>query len=174
MRGKLPTIIIVAATLILAGVAVFTAVRLYQTRQESVTPSQPVSTPAAQIVPATECETCGGAQSVPCDDFLTCNQGLCVPENFQGNPQSYCEGDPSVQACPVLSFSISSSTPTPTGTSTPRATPTVTATPAATSSPAPAAATSQPGLPEAGTSWPTFVGLGLGVLIIITSVILAL
>ncbi|MBN1169142.1 hypothetical protein JXA63_04600 [Candidatus Woesebacteria bacterium] len=41
VKEKLPTIAIITFTVILAGIAVFTAFRLYQLRQESVTPTSP-------------------------------------------------------------------------------------------------------------------------------------
>src|SRR3990167_2030994 len=47
MKKKIVTISIVLATVILAGVAIFTAVRLYQLRQTSVSPTSPESEPEA-------------------------------------------------------------------------------------------------------------------------------
>ncbi len=47
IANKLVTVIIVIATIILAGVAVFTAIRLYQLRGETVSPASPESEPAA-------------------------------------------------------------------------------------------------------------------------------
>ena len=47
LRNKLSTIIIVVATLVLAGIAIFTAIRLYQLRQESISPARPESAPEA-------------------------------------------------------------------------------------------------------------------------------
>ena len=46
-KKKITTILIVIATIALAGVAVFTAIRLYQLRQEPVAPTAPTSQPAA-------------------------------------------------------------------------------------------------------------------------------
>ncbi len=51
MKNKIATIGIIIATLILAGVAVFTAIRLYQLRKEAVAPTAPTSKPKAQVVP---------------------------------------------------------------------------------------------------------------------------
>jgi hypothetical protein len=45
--GKLGTILIIIATIILAGIAIFTAYRLYQLRQQSVAPNAPSSIPKA-------------------------------------------------------------------------------------------------------------------------------
>jgi len=46
-KGKVVTALVVISTVILAGVAIFTAIRLYQLRRESVTPAAPESKPAA-------------------------------------------------------------------------------------------------------------------------------
>lgn len=46
-KGKFVTILVVAATVILAGVAIFTALRLYQLRQESISLTRPESEPSA-------------------------------------------------------------------------------------------------------------------------------
>lgn len=47
------TLIIVFATVILAGIAIFTAIRLYQLRQQAVAPNVPESQPAAATVAPT-------------------------------------------------------------------------------------------------------------------------
>ena len=46
-KGKIVTALVVIATVILAGVAIFTAVRLYQLRSQPVAPTAPESEPAA-------------------------------------------------------------------------------------------------------------------------------
>jgi len=46
-KKRIVTILIVIATIALAGVAVFTAIRLYQLRQEPVAPTAPTSEPEA-------------------------------------------------------------------------------------------------------------------------------
>lgn len=46
-KGKFFTVLTVAVTIVLAGVAIFTAVRLYQLRQESISPVSPESEPSA-------------------------------------------------------------------------------------------------------------------------------
>lgn len=61
-------------------------------------------------------------------------------------------------------------TPTSTLVKTPTATPTSTATPVRTSTLTP----TKPPIPETGTGWPTYVGAGLGILVIIGSLLLAL
>lgn len=47
LKGKLATILVIVSTVILAGVAVFTASKLYQLRQESISPLSPESQPFA-------------------------------------------------------------------------------------------------------------------------------
>jgi hypothetical protein len=47
-KGKAGTAVILVFTLILAGIAIFTAVRLYQLRQQPVAPNVPSSIPKAQ------------------------------------------------------------------------------------------------------------------------------
>lgn len=47
IKGKFGTVLIILVTLILAGVAIFTAFRLYQLRQESISPNAPSSNPRA-------------------------------------------------------------------------------------------------------------------------------
>jgi hypothetical protein len=50
-KKRIVTILIVIATIALAGVAVFTAIRLYQLRQEPVAPTAPTSKPKAVAAP---------------------------------------------------------------------------------------------------------------------------
>lgn len=56
IKGKFVTILVVAATVLLAGVAIFTAVRLYQLRNQSVTPIAPEQPKASTITPPS-CKT---------------------------------------------------------------------------------------------------------------------
>lgn len=48
IKGKLGTALIIVVTLVLAGIAVFTAYRLYELRQQPVAPNVPSSMPKAQ------------------------------------------------------------------------------------------------------------------------------
>ncbi|HET7099216.1 MAG TPA: hypothetical protein VFI61_03225 [Patescibacteria group bacterium] len=52
-KGKVGTFLIILATLVLAGVAIFTAIRLYQLRSQPVAPNVPSSIPKAQEVTPT-------------------------------------------------------------------------------------------------------------------------
>lgn len=72
-------------------------------------------------------------------------------------------------ATPIPTGAVISATPTvtPTGTTTPTATPTLTTTATPT-------ATGAAQLPDAGVSYPTVVGIGLGILVIVGAFILAL
>ena len=146
-KNKIVTVLILVATLVLAGVAIFTAYRLYQLRQQAVAPTAPESKPEA-----------AAPQSCTALTFT-----LSTPT-----------GSPTATPTPT---STPSGTPTATPTGSPTATPTPTPsqTATATSSPvAQASPTAEPSLPEAGTSWPTIVGLGVGILLLLGSLLLAL
>ena len=95
-KKKIVTVLIVVATLVLAGIAVFTAVRLYQLRQQAVAPTAPEQPKAAE--PA----SC---------DLLTFNIG--------GSPTPTPTGTATASPSPTPT---GSATATPTGT--PTATPT--------------------------------------------------
>ncbi len=131
MKNKFTVIGIILTTVILAGVAIFTATRLYQTRTTSVAPNVPSSNPAASG------QICGGPDNIQCQPNEICqypdsgtrpvnsNQtGICVV--LTKNTFSQCS----------LSFTVNLNTATPTATpvktSSPTPTPTKTATPTAT------------------------------------------
>ena len=187
MKNKFVTIGIIIATVILAGVAIFTAVRLYQLRQVSVAPNVPSSKPIAQEAPVactalafnlgstpsptptpTSSPTptptttptgsptptgtpnlCGGTcgSNTNCGSGLYCYTTLGLCRNASCPTQSDCN-------CP----SSPSPTPTPGRAGTPAPTPTPTA----------------PTLPVSGTDWPTILGAGIGLFVIIGSLLLAL
>src|SRR5476651_2179738 len=69
LKKNLTTLIIVFATIILAAVAIFTSIRLYQTRQKSVAPNAPSSQPKAATVAPTStpvaCQTLAFTISTP-------------------------------------------------------------------------------------------------------------
>lgn len=156
-KKKIVTVLIVIATVILAGVAVFTAIRLYQLRQQAVAPTAPAESEAA--APTTE----------------ECTQlAFTIGEEPTPTPT---EG-PTPTPTPTPTGTV---TPTPTGTVTP--TPTSTPGPTATPTPTPtetpiAQATLTPTeaaeLPEAGISYPTIISAGVGILLLIASLLLAL
>ena len=150
MKNKIATIGIIIATLILAGVAVFTAIRLYQLRKESVAPTAPTSKPKAQEVP------------VACTSLAFT---LGVTPTPTSTPTPTPTGTPGATA-----------TPNPTSTPTnPPGEPTPTATPRSTAiQVAEVPATGEPALPDAGISLPTIFGIGLGTLLLIGAILLAI
>ncbi len=239
-KGKIATIGIIIATLILAGVAVFTGIRLYQLRQESITPIQPSSKPKAVDACGQTCSLWSDPQ-VTCPTGYKCQNGFCRNENCPYQTDCTCDGSDDgggtgTNSCTALAFTLTtpsgsptptptgSVTPTPTGSDTPTPTPTETATPSGTpntcngtcgsnsncdsslfcysgycrnsscpnetdcsctsttstptstsqittiSTPAP----TEPSLPEAGTSLPTIFGIGLGVILLLGAILLAL
>lgn len=142
-KKKIVTVLIVIATVILAGVAVFTAIRLYQLRQQAVAPTAPTEPEAAAPV------------------IEECTQlAFTIGEEPTPTPT---EG-PTPTPTPTPTGTV---TPTPTGT----VTPTPTSTPGPTATPTPTEAAE---LPEAGISYPTIISAGVGILLLIASLLLAL
>ena len=147
-KGKAATFIIILATFVLAGVAIFTAIRLYQLRQTSISPISPSSKPAAQEV--SQCSL---------SFTLTVSTPTATPTGTAtATPSSTPTGTPT--ATPT-------STPTTTSTASPAGTPTFTPTPKGTGTPAPE-------LPASGIDWPTIAGAWVGVMVILGSLLLAL
>jgi uncharacterized repeat protein (TIGR01451 family) len=76
LKGKLATVIIIIATFVLAGIAIFTAIRLYQLRSQSVAPNVPSSRPKAQTTCTQEAKICPDGSSVgrtgPNCEFAPC------------------------------------------------------------------------------------------------------
>ncbi len=121
MKNKYTTIGILVSTILLAGIAIFTAIRLYQTRDTAVAPNAPKSNPEAAA------ETCGGITG------KICSSGVCIYENgseLAPYPDAQGTCTDMGNSC-KLSFTINIATPTatPTKTATPKPTPTKTATP---------------------------------------------
>jgi hypothetical protein len=214
VKSKFGTILVLIATVILAGIAIFTAVRLYKLRQEAVAPNAPTSKPAA----AACVEQCPGSDGIlrnchPPDSDGTSQDSVCNTSfkgrvEFCGTKNYCCNGtswtttmtacasaSPSVNPssnpvqCEVLSFTISmpstspspspSVSPSPSATASPSVSPsptsTATSTSTATAIPtSTATAAPQAELPEAGTSLPTIIGLGSGLILILISLIIAL
>ena len=146
-KGKIATVGIILATLILAGVAVFTAIRLYQLRQQAVAPNVPSSIPRAQEVAtrsscslsftlvrptiAPKCNVTPCSSDTQCPTNLVCyrpapqsggpsNMGACR------NPQCLTSEDcvcPTVTATPTPTVRPTGNIPTPTATTTSSGTP---------------------------------------------------
>lgn len=248
-KGKVGTVLILTVTVLLAGVAVFTAIRLYQLGSQSVAPNAPASCPLANGVTGTACTinfTAGTVVPTPtatptptltlpptlkCNGGCTtspdnCPSGLActeVPapcptdaENCPFNVTNLCRNP----SCTDSANCVCPGTPTASPTVAPTATPTPTAppsgapnscggtcgsdanclsgyyfcyqgycrdrscpdrtdctcpgTPVPTASPRLAAAPTTAALPSSGTDWPTIVGAGVGVFVIIGSLLLAL
>lgn len=145
-KGKFATGLVVIATVILAGVAIFTALRLYQLRTQSVSPTAPERPRAS-----------GGedeGEKIACTNLAF---SITIPSS---TPTPTGELSP---------------TPTPTLTGVPTSTPTATSTqqPSATSQPTSTPTPSGTTLPDAGISAPTIFGVSLGVLILAAAVLLA-
>ena len=133
LKGRVPIFLAIGGTVVLAGIAVFTAVRLYQLRKERVAPTAPQEQAQAQL------------------------------------PSPTSTPRPTSTPTPIASI-----TPTRTlsPTVTPRLSPTasVSATPTTRLSATPTSAA----LPDAGVSFPTIVGVSVGLLLLSVSVLLAL
>lgn len=81
-KNKLATSLIVVATFVLAGVAIFTAIRLYQLRNESVSPASPESEPGAAA----------GKVAIPpyhIDYNASWNEGDGSTDNTDGNVATF-------------------------------------------------------------------------------------
>ena len=66
LGSKIGTALTVFVTILLAGVAIFTAFKLYQLRQTSISPNAPASKPKAAG------ETCGGIAGIICSAGEQC------------------------------------------------------------------------------------------------------
>jgi len=158
--SKIGTTLIILATIILAGIAIFTAYRLYQLRQQPIAPNVPSSYPKAESV-----SNCGP---------ISFTISVTTPtETPTGSPSAA----PTVTPTPTgeataTPTDIPTETPTatPAGTSGPTATATATAVVTSVATPAPTEAA----LPVSGTSWPTLLGTGIGIFVIFGAILLAL
>lgn len=193
-KGKISTILIVIATIILAGVAIFTATRLYNLRDQAVAPNVPTSRPAAQVVDScslsftisepTATSTASGSPTSTATATATSTSTATSTATATASPNPQCNYSctsnsdcPSDLTCYIPSSSSSGNCRNTqclaeadcTCPQASIATPTSTSTSVAQSQP-----TSTPELPDAGTSWPTILGGGLGILIIFGALLLAL
>lgn len=157
-KGKFITGLVVIATVILAGVAIFTALRLYQLRTQPVAPTAPKRPRAAAPV---ACQQLAFNITTPSPSPT----GAITPTPT---------GTPAPTSSPTPTETPGAS-PTPTATLTPTTIAQATATP--TQSGGIAAASPGPGgetLPDAGTSYITLLSLFAGLLVIIAALILAI
>jgi len=158
IKQTIITGVILLITFILAGVAIFTAIRLYELKQTPVAPNVPSSMPNAQSVEIANCR-------------LTFTISIPnVTATPSGTPTATPSGTPT-----ATPSATPTGTPTDAPTGTPTATPT--ATPNNTNAPgtlAPSTTPQTPTLPNSGTNWPSIAGLGLGIFVIIASLLLAI
>ena len=122
-KDKIVTSIVVLATLILAGIAVFTALRLYGRGTQPVSPASPASQPAA------------GQQPKACEAliFNITKETTPTPTRVPGEPTNTPAPTKTPTATPTQTVTQSTPTPTqvpgePTNTPAPTSTPTATPT----------------------------------------------
>lgn len=173
--GKTGTILIIIFTVILAGIAIFTAFRLYQLRQEAVAPNVPSSYPKAESVSTPiACTvlsfTIGSPEPSPTESPIPSGSPTENPTPTQtpvaGEPNS-CGGTcGSNSNCASGFFCYDGYCRNPSCPSE-----------ADCNCPAGATPTSTPvqeSMPQSGTNWPTIVSILLGIITVGTSLILAL
>lgn len=183
MKNKFTVIAIIATTIILAGVAIFTAIRLYQTRQTAVAPNVPSSQPRAAnpacsmsftlakgsptVTPTVTATPTGTGEPTP-TATSTSTATSTATATATSNPQ--CNNNCSENTdCPNgLMCYIQSGATTGFCRNTSCLAETDCLCPQPTST-----ATTQPELPSVGTTWPTIVGTGFGILVILGSLLLA-
>src|SRR3972149_11281342 len=122
IRNNSVTVLTIAGSLILAVVAVFTAIRLYQLRQRAVAPTPPEKPFAEEVSPSPTV-----TPTVPSIQLPPASEQCQVTFEIGGPP-------PTETPTPTLT-----STPSPTPTNTPTPTKTPTPTPTATKTPTPTA-----------------------------------
>jgi|SRR3989304_4447991 len=137
LKGKAPIFLAIGGTVVLAGIAVFTAVRLYQLRKQDVSPTIPQEEAQAQLPSPTP-----------------------TPK-----PTSTPTPTTSGTLTPTVTGRLS---PTPTSRLSPTASVSATPTKKLTATPSAAA------LPDAGITFPTILGVSLGLLLLTVSILLAL
>ncbi len=167
VKGKFFTVLTVIVTIVLAGVAIFTAVKLYQLGQEPVAPTAPASKPEASEPETISCKQL--EFSIKTDDD---------PEE-EVSPTLSPTLTPTLTLTPTPSDTpIGGNDPSPTLTPSPQAssTTTPTSTPTPTSQPLAQNTSGIDGqiLPDAGISTPTIFGLLLGILLITAALVLAI
>jgi polysaccharide biosynthesis protein PslG len=178
IQNNTATVLILIATLILAGVATFTAVRLYQLRVQPVSPTSPERSNAqtAELGLATPL-----AQSTAQQCKLTFTLTLGTPvataaasatATGSASPKATSSGSPRATATSSATPKAVGGVPTVSPTVTPKAT--ASASPRATTQSAIATATPVAQLPNAGSTLPTIVGIVAAVLLLVTAFALAL
>ena len=176
-KGKAGTAIILVFTVILAGIAIFTAVRLYELRQQPVAPNVPSSIPrAAENSACSLSFTLGTSTSSPTPTPTGTSSPTPTPTGTStptdtptvtptGAPNSCggtCGSNSNCASNLVCynGFCRNPSCTSQADCNCPGTTTTPTPTPA--------------GLPKSGTTWPTTMGAGVGILVVFGSILLAL
>ena len=184
-KNKLATTALVIITVLLAGVAVFTAIKLYQLRQESVSPATPDETGATgQDISTIACKAVAftiSTENTPTPTATVTQTPTKTPSNTPTvTPTDSPTGSPTSTPTGTLTPS-NSPTPTdkPIGGTSPTNTPTLfpTNTPTPPSGGEISAVSPTPGgsaLPEAGVSLPTLLRFAVGILLILGAFLLAL
>ena len=178
MKNKYTVIGIILVTILLAGIAIFTAMRLYQTRDVAVAPNVPSSKPKAQEVPVNTCSlsftltiaasTATATATSTATSIATSTPTATASPNPQCNNSCTSNSNcPSGLMCYIASGATSGNCRNTQCLSETDCTCAV-ATTSATVTP------TQPSLPVVGTSWPTLLGTGFGIMVIIGSLLLAL
>lgn len=179
-KSKFATFLVLLATIILAGIAVFTAIRLYNLRQEAVAPNAPTSLPRAQEATATptQASTCtlsfslatatatatatSTATATATSTATATPTETPVPSSTPNSCGGTCGSNTNCGSglyC-YSGFCRNPDCPTDTDCNCPSGTTTPTPT--------------QASLPEAGTSLPSILGISAGTILLIISLALAL
>ncbi len=155
-------LMVTSITVVLAGIAVFTALRLYQLRDTQVAPTAPEQ-PKAEAPQSCELLT-----------FTITNPLQSPSASPTTTPTALPSASPSTSPSPTAT-AIATATPTttPTNTATPIATgqttkPTTTATATAVSQ----GPTATPVLPDAGIATPAIAGIGMAALLLLAAMLL--
>ena len=184
-KGSAKSLIIILLVIVFLAGAIFLGVTLVRQNQNIAEKAAVQQCPAAEACPASggiHLLNCTPAESDGSPSDSLCGSGFLGRVEPCGGTQYCCNGSTwtvNMSACATPTPTVTASaTPTATAsptiaplvsqapTSTPTATATATATVNATSSPVP--------IPATGTGWPTYLGAGVGVFVIIASILLAL
>jgi len=182
MKNKYTTIGIIIVTVILAGVAIFTALRLYQTRDVAVAPNVPSSKPKAQeavntcslsFTLTTTTTTPTATPTATATATATATSTATATATATASPVPQCNNActsnsncPSGIMCYIASGATSGNCRNTQCLSETDCTCAIATT-------SPTVAPTQPSLPVVGTTWPTILATGFGILVIIGSLLLA-
>lgn len=153
LKNKITTILIATATVMLAGVAIFTAIRIYSMRTRPVAPTAPESEPIAQVKTPTPSPTPTPTPQPTVTTFSPSPSPTPTPLPTNAFIAQATIA-PTPTSLPVGSSQESTTTPTPTPTSSPQQTQTST-------------------LPNAGIGLVSLIPLIAGTILIILTFILA-